>query len=229
VALLALGALLLWNAPLGLWFKHVHRFVEHLGWAGPGAFVLICIVGTVLCVPGVVLSVAGGLLFGLWGIAAVSVGCTAGATVAFLIARYLARARLARVAANSRTFLAIDEAVRGHGGMLVTLLRLSPMIPFNISNYLYGLTDVKFWEYVVGTWVGTLPVICMEVYLGVAGQVGLRGHHRAHATATYVSYGIGLAATIAVTIVVTYIARKALNKNNIGKNSNAPSESELPR
>ena len=211
VALLLVGAGA-GDAPFASWFKHVHRLVVHMGWAGPAVFVLIYMVGTVLCVPGIVMSVAAGLLFGLWGIPVVSLGGTIGATLAFIIARYLAREKLERMAAGNATFKAIDEAVSGHGGKLVALLRLSPMIPFNVSNYLYGLTDVQLAPYVLGTWIGTIPVICLEVYLGAAGKVGLSGHHHPRTRAEYVVFGVGLGATLAVTLAVTFIARRALIK-----------------
>ncbi len=219
LGLIGLGA---WYAPFAFWFKHVHRWVVHLGWAGPAFFVLIYIVGTVLCVPGIVMSMAAGLLFGLWGIGIVSVGGTIGATLAFIIARYLAREKLLRLAAGNATFHAIDDAVRGQGGKLVALLRLSPMIPFNLSNYLYGLTDVKLGHYVLGTWIGTIPVICLEVYLGAAGKVGLSEHRHARSPFEYVVFGMGLGATIAVTVAVTYIARNALRKARQEKISATP-------
>jgi uncharacterized membrane protein YdjX (TVP38/TMEM64 family) len=216
LVLSALGAGV-WYAPFALWFKHVHHLVVQMGWAGPAVFVLIYIVGTVLLVPGIVMSVAAGLLFGLWGIPVVSLGGTIGATLAFIIGRYLARAKLERLAAGNATFKAIDEAVSGHGGKLVALLRLSPMVPFSVSNYLYGLTDVKLGPYMLATWLGTIPVICLEVYLGAAGKVGLSGRHHPRSKLEYAVFGVGLGATIAVTLVVTYVARRALNKARDGQ------------
>ena len=205
--LVGIGA---WYSPFAFWFKHVHHLVIRMGWAGPAVFALIYIIGTVLCVPGIVLSVAAGLLFGLWGIPVVSAGGTIGATLSFIIGRYLLRGKLERLAAGNATFQAIDQAVSGHGGQLVFLLRLSPMIPFSVSNYLYGLTDVQLGPYMLGTWLGTIPVICLEVYLGAAGKVGLSGHHHPHSRLEYLFFGVGLGATLAVTLVVTYIANRAL-------------------
>jgi uncharacterized membrane protein YdjX (TVP38/TMEM64 family) len=199
-------------APFTVWFKHVHHLVIRMGWAGPAVFALIYMVGTVLCVPGIVMSVAAGLLFGLWGIPIVSLGGTIGATLSFVIGRYVARGPLERMAAGNATFKAIDEAVSGHGGKLVALLRLSPMIPFSVSNYLYGLTDVQLVPYALGTWLGTIPVICLEVYLGAAGKVGLTGHHHPHTESEYLIFGLGLGITIGVTVVVTIIALRALKK-----------------
>ena len=217
LALLAVGVGA-WYAPFAFWFRHIHHLVIRLGWAGPAVFALIYMVGTVLCVPGIVMSVAAGLLFGLWGIPIVSLGGTIGATLAFIIARYLAREKLARMAAGNTTFQAIDQAVRGHGGQLIALLRLSPMIPFNLSNYLYGLTDVKLGPYILGTWVGTIPVICLEVYLGAAGKMSLsEHHHHPYSFFDYAVLSVEVLATIAVTLVVTYIARRALLKARVGE------------
>ena len=214
IGVLALAALAVvtWYSPFALWFKHVHRLVVEMGWLGPAVFVLIYIVGTVLLVPGIVMSMAAGLLFGFWGIPIVSLGGTIGATLAFIIARYLARERLEQLAAGNATFKAIDQAVSGQGGKLVALLRLSPMIPFSVSNYLYGLTDVPLGQYMLGTWLGTIPVICLEVYLGAAGKVGLSSRHHPRSHFEYIVFGVGLGVTIAVTLVVTSIAWRALNQ-----------------
>jgi uncharacterized membrane protein YdjX (TVP38/TMEM64 family) len=211
LTLVALAAAV-WYSPFAIWFKHVHHLVVEMGWLGPAVFVLIYIVGTVLLVPGIVMSMAAGLLFGFWGIPIVSLGGTIGATLSFIIGRYLARERLERLAAGNATFKAIDQAVSGHGGKLVALLRLSPMIPFSVSNYLYGLTDVKLGPYMLGTWVGTIPVICLEVYLGAAGKVGLSSRHHPRSPLEYIFWGVGLGVTIAVTLVVTSIAWRSLNR-----------------
>ncbi len=91
------------------------------------------------------------------------------------------------------------------------------MIPFNLSNYLYGLTDVKLLPYVLATWLGTLPGTALYVYLGTAGKAGLGGGKKAHSPLEYVFFGVGLAATVAVTIIVTRIAKNALKKTDVTK------------
>jgi uncharacterized membrane protein YdjX (TVP38/TMEM64 family) len=92
--------------------------------------------------------------------------------------------------------------------------RLSPVFPFNLLNYAFGLTRVSFWEYFLASWIGMLPATIMYVYVGsLAGTIaGLGGGGRTRTTAEWVLYGIGLAATVAVTIFVTRLARRALGK-----------------
>jgi len=97
---------------------------------------------------------------------------------------------------------------------LIFLLRLSPVIPFNLSNYFYGLTDVKFWPYVLASWIGMMPGTFLYVYIGTAGKAAVLavagGETMRHGWQYWMLIGVGLAATIAVTIWVTKIARDAL-------------------
>ncbi len=201
--------------PVAAWFQHLNGWIGSLGWAAPLTYVAIYILGTVAFLPGSVLTIGAGILFGLWGIPVVSVGATIGASLAFLIARYLAREKIAAWAEGNARFQAIDKAVGAQGGKLIGLLRLSPVIPFNVSNYFYGLTRVGFWPYVLATWAGTLPGTCLYVYLGAAGKAGLGGGHKSHSPLEYVLLGVGLLATIVVTVIVTGIARKALEKTAV--------------
>ena len=111
-------------------------------------------------------------------------------------------------------FNAIDRAIEKQGGKIVGLLRLSPALPFSISNYLFGLTAVKFWPYVFATWIGTLPGTVMFVYLGVLGKAGLNAAAETDVTSSSSAQNVllivGLLATIFVTIFVTGIARSTL-------------------
>ena len=115
-------------------------------------------------------------------------------------------------AASSARFEAIDRAIGIQGWKIVGLLRLSPVIPFNLSNYLYGLTSVRFMPYVISSWLGMIPGTVMYVYLGTVSKAGLD----AAAGATERTWqqdallSVGLVATIAVTVLITHIARKAL-------------------
>lgn len=72
------------------------------------------------------------------------------ASIAFLIARYFARERILKLVEGNKKFLAIDKAIGANGFKVVTLLRLSPLLPFSLGNYLYGLTSVNFVPYVLG-------------------------------------------------------------------------------
>src|SRR6185295_1888284 len=97
-------------------------------------------------VPGALLTIGAGLLFGLMkGAVLVLVSATVAAALAFLAARHLARHRVEGWARKSPRFEAIDAGIREQGWKVVALLRLSPLVPFSLSNYLYGLTAVRFW------------------------------------------------------------------------------------
>lgn len=128
----------------------------------------------ILAVPAIPLTMTAGVIFGpARGTAVVSVAATAAATAAFLIARYAARDRVARLAAQNRRFAAIDRAISRDGLRFVVLLRLSPLLPLAASNYLYGLTSVDLGSYVLGSWLGMLPGTYAYVTAGHLGKAAL--------------------------------------------------------
>jgi uncharacterized membrane protein YdjX (TVP38/TMEM64 family) len=204
--------------PVVDWLKSFNAWVDHLGPLGFVAFVAIYALATVLFVPGWPLTVGAGLTFGLvLGTTAASLGSTIGAALAFLIARSIARKNVETMTKKNKKFQAIDRAIGEQGWKLIFLLRLSPVIPFNVSNYVYGITAVKFWSYVLASWIGMLPVTLLYVYLGIIGKVGVEaasGDGR-RSDWQWVALGVGLLATIMVTIWVTRIARDALRKSEL--------------
>ncbi len=211
-ALAVAGLVLLGRAAGG----HVERFaawVDGLGALGPAVFVAGYAVAVVAFVPAVLLTLAAGAIFGLGaGVAYVFCAATIGAATAFLISRYVAREAVERRLAAHPGFAAIDQAVATQGRRIVFLLRLSPAFPFVLLNYALGLTRVRFADYVLAS-VGMLPATVLYVYYGkLAGDVAaLAGG--AQVERGYGYWGVlalGLAATIAVTAVVTRIARRAL-------------------
>ena len=120
------------------------------------------------------LTIGAGFAFGLWkGFLAVSAGATLGASSAFLVARFIARNKIESVAQRHEKFRKIDNAIGKQGAKLIFLLRLSPVIPFNLSNYFYGLTTVKFWSYVLASWIGMMPGTFLDVYIGAAGKAAV--------------------------------------------------------
>jgi uncharacterized membrane protein YdjX (TVP38/TMEM64 family) len=191
--------------------KQALDWVGRLGPWGPAIFIAIYVAATVLLIPGSVLTLGAGAAFGLIrGTLIVSVASTLAATAAFLIGRYLARAAVARKIEGNEKFAAIDRAVAAEGWKVVFLTRLSPVFPFTLLNYAFGLTQVKLGHYVLASWIGMLPGTVMYVYLGSLANVG--AGQRARTPAEWVLYAVGLLATIGVTIFVTRIARKALSK-----------------
>jgi len=206
--------------PVTDWLTSFNYWVAHLGIWGVLLFILVYVLATVLFFPASILTVGAGFIFGvLPGTAIVSIAATAGAALAFLIARYLARHQIERRVANNSTFKRIDQAIGERGARLVFLLRLSPLIPFNLSNYFYGLTAVKFWPYVLASWTGMFPGTLLYVYLGAAGKAslsGAAGQASGRSPWEYVLFGVGLIATVIVTVWVTRIARSELRKLDNG-------------
>ena len=192
----------------------VARWVDDLGAWGPLAFVVLYALAVVAFVPAAPLTLAAGAIFGLAkGVVYVFVAATLGSALAFLVARYAARAAVERRLAANR-FAAIDRAVAAEGRKIVFLLRLSPVFPFTLLNYVLGLTRVGFADYMLGAF-GMIPGTILYVYYGtLAGNVlALAGGAPVEKGAGYWTVlAIGLVATIAVTTVVTRIARRALRE-----------------
>lgn len=192
--------------------KQALDWVAKLGPWGPVIFTGIYVVSAVLLIPGSVLTLGAGAVFGLVrGTLIVSLASTLAATCAFLIGRYLARDAVARKIAGNEKFAAVDRAVAAQGWKIVLLTRLSPVFPFTLLNYAFGLTQVKLHHYALASWIGMLPGTAMYVYIGSLAHVG--SGQRTRTPGEWALYGVGLLATVAVTIFVTRIARKALARN----------------
>ncbi|PIA44246.1 hypothetical protein AQUCO_01700089v1 [Aquilegia coerulea] len=137
-------------------------FIEGYGPAGYALFVAVYAGLEILAIPAIPLTMSAGLLFGtVTGTIIVSISGTLAATLAFLIARYFARERILKLVEGNKKFLAIDKAIGENGFRVVTLLRLSPLLPFSLGNYLYGLTSVKFLPYVLGRNMGICQCWCI--------------------------------------------------------------------
>jgi len=152
----------------------LEAWVQQFGAAGPLVFMAIYALGTVLFLPGAVLTLAGGALFGpVWGTFYNLSGATAGATVAFLAARYLASDWVHR-RAGGWTRQLID-GVEKEGWRFVAFVRLVPLFPFNLLNYALGLTRISLAQYVVASCLFMLPGALAYTYLGYAGREAIGG------------------------------------------------------
>ncbi len=197
--------------PLQTWLRSFEDWVRAMGAAGMVLYAAVYVAAVVLFVPGIVLTLGAGFLFGLgWGIVVVSIASTTAAALAFLISRYAARGAVERVARKNPKFAAIDRAIGKEGWKVVALLRLSPLVPFSLSNYLYGLTSVRFAPYVATSWVAMLPATVLYVYLGAAGRT--IGEKAEKSPWEWALLALGLAATAAVTVLLTRVAKKELSK-----------------
>ncbi|MEK7232540.1 MAG: TVP38/TMEM64 family protein [Elusimicrobiota bacterium] len=195
------------------YLRELLAWIGGLGPLAPVLFILAYAAACVLFVPGALLTMGAGALFGvIRGTVYVSIASVTGATAAFLIGRYLARDWVARRIQINPKFAAVSAAVGREGWKIVALTRLSPVFPFNLLNYAFGITEVRLRDYVLASWVGMLPGTVMYVYIGsLAGNLaGLGAEARTRTPAEWALYAAGLAATVAVSVYVTRIARAAL-------------------
>lgn len=199
-------------------FKTALNWIGHSGAWGIFAFVLLYILSCVLFLPGSILTLGAGAIFGVAkGSVIVSVAATLGATCAFLGGRYFLRDWVEKKMEGNERFKAMDEAVAKEGWKIVGLTRLSPIFPFNFLNYAWGITKVSLRDYFFASWIGMLPGSVMYVYLGsIAGELTTTaagvGIAHSFGAAQWTLRFIGLLATIAVTMYIARIAKKALQK-----------------
>jgi uncharacterized membrane protein YdjX (TVP38/TMEM64 family) len=209
----AAGILLL---PLNGWLLAIVEWIRGTGALGAVVFAIAYVVATVLFLPGALLTAAAGFAYGpLRGTLLVSPVSVVAATLAFVLGRTVARGWIARRTAANPRFAAIDDAIGESGLKIVFLLRLSPLVPFNLLNYALGLTRVSLRDYALASAAGMLPGTVLYVYLGslVTSASQLAGGARPSAGASERAlYWGGLAATLAATWLLTRIARGALSR-----------------
>jgi uncharacterized membrane protein YdjX (TVP38/TMEM64 family) len=189
------------------------EWIRSAGLLGAALVVLAYIPAAILFVPASVLTLGAGFVFGVVkGAAIVSVGSTAGAAAAFLVSRTIGQKWVARRVAKRPALNAIFRAVHVDAFRVVLLTRLSPVFPYNVLNYAFGLSAVPFRTYVLASWIGMLPGTLMYSYIGSAAQsvASLVSGTARRSPAQQVFFLVGLAATIAVTAIVTRTARRAL-------------------
>ena len=144
--------------------ERLRQFVAGFGVWGPVIFLIIWTLAPPLFLPGLPITLAGGVLFGpFWGSLYTICGATAGATLAFLVARYLARDWVASKLQGTK-LLTLDEKVAEQGWEIVAFTRLIPIFPFFLLNYAFGLTRVRLLHYVLATFFGMLPLTIAYTY-----------------------------------------------------------------
>lgn len=221
--LLALG-LLVAALPVGDLMDALQVRIEGLGIWAPFAYAAVYGLAVTLFVPGSALSLAAGVLFGLWlGTAVVWIGANVAIVLSFLIARYAARGKVEALASKRPRFAAVDRAIGQQGWKIVALMRLSPVFPFGLQNYLFGVTAIRFLPCFLASAAFILPGTFMYVYLGFAGgeaASAVGGGHGVDALRLALQL-VGLLATVAVTVGIARLAAKAVA-------SHAPDEAPPP-
>jgi uncharacterized membrane protein YdjX (TVP38/TMEM64 family) len=204
--------------PVTTWVNQLQHRVDELGWAGPLVFIALYALLTVFLVPGTALTIAAGVLFGLFrGTLYAVVGSNLGALGAFLLARTSMRQRVEVWARANPRFDAISAALERSGFKVVMLLRLSPVFPFCLLNYVLGLTRVRLAHYAIGGALGMLPGTAMLVYIGSLSSSlgGAAAGETADVWRLKLAMRIvGFAATVLVTWWVTRLAGAALKEQD---------------
>ena len=188
------------------------QWIESLGIIGMSLFVLVYILACIFLIPGSPLTVGAGAVFGFWtGLILGSVGSTLGAVAAFLISRYLARGFIEKKIDKSHKFSAMDMAIKREGWKIIFLARLSPIIPFFLLNYALGLTKIRLRTYIISSWAGMIPGTVLYTYIGSLGKTILTTEN---SLADWVILGVGLIATVSVTLIISKIAKRSLALDN---------------
>ena len=190
---------------LGEKLGDLRDWIGTMGSLGPLVFIVIYVVAVVAAIPGSALTVAAGALFGsVFGVIWVSIASTLGASLAFLIARYFARDAIVKWLSKNEKFRRLDQLTEDHGAIIVALTRLVPIFPFNLLNYGFGLTRVRFWTYVSWSWLCMLPGTILYV---VGADAVTKGLTRGEVPWVLVGALVGIAVVL---FVLVRFARKKL-------------------
>ena len=192
------------------------EWLEGLGAWAPFLFILIDMLVVVLVLPGVILTFGAGFMFGvLRGSLYVLIGSTIGATIAFLIARYLFGKRATEFFLDHSKLKLINDEFKRAGWKFVLLTRLVPFFPFKLSNYLFGLMQISLRDFVIGVFFGIIPFTVTNVYIVslAADLATIDSRTASRSRMEWTIYGIGVIIAIVAVIYITHLARQALDSS----------------
>jgi uncharacterized membrane protein YdjX (TVP38/TMEM64 family) len=215
VPLVAAVLVAVWLLPVRDWLLRLPEIMRAAGWRGVALFFVVYAVSAVALLPGSLLTLAAGFAYGPFiGLLVVSPASVVGATLAFLMGRTLLRGWVERKLADAPKVRALDRALERQSFRLILLLRLSPLLPFNLLNYALSLSKVRLRDYVLASFIGMLPVTFLYVYLGSLATTAAALTQAAETRSPWktVMYMVGLAATIVAVYAATRAAQKALNE-----------------
>ncbi|MBS1789862.1 MAG: TVP38/TMEM64 family protein [Acidobacteria bacterium] len=197
--------------PVNEWLHQAQHWIEGLGTFAPVAYVLLYVVTALFLIPGSLLTIGAAGIFSFWkAFAVVVIGANLAALAAFWLSRTYLRDRVVRWAEGNPKFAALDGAIGREGFKTVFLVRLSPVFPFTLLNYLLGLTTVRTSSYVLANLIGMLPGTFLYVYIGATARDALSASSGGVGAWQLVLRIVGLLATVAVVVLVTRSAKKAL-------------------
>ncbi|USD19824.1 TVP38/TMEM64 family protein [Microbulbifer variabilis] len=190
------------------------QWLNEQGWQTSLLFVLIVALAIVLLLPGVIFTMGAGFVFGvIKGTLLVLLGTVLGATLAFLIARYLLGERPSRWIMSHIKPATVGEVIRREGWQMIMLTRLVPLFPFKLSNYFFGLTPVRLRDFILGNALGVIPLTLNNVYVGsIAADLTSLGEVEERTTVQWALYIMGFVLAVLALIGLTRMARRALKK-----------------
>lgn len=164
----AAACFLLISSTAGL--RKLQAWLDGMGYWGPALFFLFYSLAVIALVPGSVLALVAGLAYGMWGLPVSLAAATTGASLSFLIARHFACSRIQALTCHHSVWRAVEYAVSESGWRVIILVRLSPVLPFNLQNYFFGITRIRFRHYVPATFLGIVPGTAVNVSFASASQ-----------------------------------------------------------
>jgi uncharacterized membrane protein YdjX (TVP38/TMEM64 family) len=201
--------------PLQAWMQYLIAAADRAGVWGMVLFIAANALASALLIPGWIFTATAGLVYGVGrGALVAHAGAMAGAGLAFLCGRYLFRKRVLALLEHNQQFRKIDAAIGREGWKIVCLVRLSPVVPFFLQNYLYSVTSIRFWPYFISTVLCTFPGTLLYVYLGAAGRYGVLDKEAPTHPMQWVLLGVGFLATIGGGWYLRRIGRKALSERD---------------
>ena len=200
--------------PLREWLAAFERWTAGFGPLGAALYAAAYVPVTVVMMPAILLTLGAGFAFGLRaGFFVAWIGSTAGACGAFLVGRYAARERVARaIGSRGPRYAAIDRAIGKKGARIVFLLRLSPLVPFVVSNYFYGLTAIPFGPYVLASAAGMAPLTFLYVSLGAAARQVVGDASGPTGAWKWTLIGVGIVVTLGATLYARTIVKRAVEE-----------------
>jgi uncharacterized membrane protein YdjX (TVP38/TMEM64 family) len=187
----------------------IRTWIAGAGAWGPVVYMLVYALAVVLLVPGSLLALSAGLAYGPWGLPLAVSAATTGAALSFLIGRYLAGEWLRKLTNRHLLLRAVESAVTGGGWRFVGLVRLSPLLPFSLLNYYFGITRISFRQYLPGTLLGIIPGTSVNVLLASAGYAYTLGGMRHPLKLAMLA--VGLAVTVVVCRIILRRVRIVLD------------------
>lgn len=201
VLVLALIAWVWTRIPLNDWIMHFRLWILNLGVLGVVIFIVAYSFFTIILAPVSLLTLTAGLAYGGWGFPLVVVSATLAATLAFLLGRYALRDRVMLWIKQDKKLLSLNKAVSAEGWRIVGLLRLSPLVPFGMQNYVFSITEIKLVPFIIASAIGMMPGTALYVYIGALGQ--------ALGSASAIQWLFIATGLIATGLVVWFVAKRA--------------------